>query len=319
MLADHLIGSVLAFTVEYFRNKDGRRSDRLGMTWRDLKLMTPLAVLYSVSDLSTMQAIDYGNSPTMTVVAQTRLLLVAVLSYYCLGRTMSDLHSLIGVVICALAFTLTEEHVIAPSAIPWSVSKALLSSVCSVYLEWLMKGDSRGFLATAARFKLISFVLTLSGLLLIHGPHNVLGFKPICGSLQIPVACDHGRTCECLYDVGMNLQSWVAFIVIVLNGWITAYVLKSVSATAKYVCSALAAPILYVLSWLAGRREFQPVPFLLVCLLVLQVSVYSRNKTKRGRSELTKVVSTGDFGEWLQGYRVVDVPPSQIYTRGDSV
>ncbi|KAF4673472.1 hypothetical protein FOL47_010525 [Perkinsus chesapeaki] len=315
MMGDHLIGTIVAYTAEVLTN---RRHHKRGdiISWNDIKLMTPLAVLYTISDLSTLQAIDHGNSPTMSVVSQTRLLLVALLSYYILGHSLDNRASLIGVVVCAIAFTITElpSDGVDASAIPWSVSKALLSSACAVYLEYLIKGDSRGFYATAGRLKLISLLFTFIGLLIINGPANILGDKPQCDTANLAASCLGSEVCDCLEEIGMNFQSWMAFTVIVANGWITAYVFKSVSATAKYICSALAAPILYVLSCAADHRSFEPVPFMLVCLLVLQVVAYCRStKGSSGkRPRLTKVVSTGDFGEWLQGYRFPDVDEEVI-------
>jgi len=271
----------------------------------------PIGILYGLGDFLQTIACNKSSTPVVLLVGQSKLFLSALLSNFFLGSQLNCTKwiRLLTISLAAMASTYISAsdapvHSEAVYGALLAFMKAGLSSAGAVWSERVYKGSGQtDFWVVSFRVQL-SMLLTSVVLLLVNNDYQQLGsglfsggpYVPCTGDIR-PVQCEE-YICKCSTTTGWDWKTCLAMVAIILNGYVTGFFLKHLSAVCKAVCNVGSSGLCCVTCWLLGYVSCTPAQVCVTGIVLLNSGEYAVEKA----SACSSTKRTEEAHEWTTQY-----------------
>jgi len=224
---------VMACQRDYEGLSDRLRSQALHLT------MLPTSLAKSLADVATLLSVSSGGGPLFVAVANTRLIMVSVLSRLLQGRcqTKTQWALLAVVTVAALKYgletALTNPHRVDSAAWGsfWAVVQAAFSALGSVCAENRFKELKLWHARTVEQIQSLVVMLLVMGF-----KWRIVEPTPLCGTSTAE---------QCVDRKGWDLWTVTVLATMIGNGWLSLLLVKRISAVVEIVCKTAILPTLY--------------------------------------------------------------------------
>lgn len=247
----------------------GWRAGREALTSKSIALtVAPVGLIYIFGDVAELLAMGLSSPMTVAVVAQSRMLLVALMRWLVLGKRQTLVQWIVlwtscGFCILSLKLDGNSKGSVIPMsgkellAVPLVLVKNLISCGGAVFSEYFLQHQETKSLpisATQFHFKAASAVSSI-GIVAFQGSAARIfasEWNPALHS-QMPPGTMPGHKRMPFFG-GWNLVTCMLAGLIIANNFVIGSTLRQLSSVCKYAASSFTFALTYVIAVMSGAR-----------------------------------------------------------------